>query len=351
MSFVSKFKKISYSDIIKKFHHPQNSQCSVKRSLASISTEKSSITLTPPKRNKKALRQSVLQIINESKDRRTQLSPVKVKKSLNNSVILTKRKKLEDISFYMKRIYLNKTKHQIGDKENSKLKAKFVDVNNFRHKIIKDYVCGSSKEEIEHAKINYNKIMEYMELEKEFKKKKVLSDAAKFYDNKRFLYSRNEFNNDYAIFNNDEQDTKSSGNSFNGMNEMYVKICVDKINRMKMKKIKEKVKDYADSFKHLDGEYEELDERTARIDPYRINYHNLNRQIDVQILQRYKYDIHNDYLCEKNPNILRQFGRQVEFGVIKGITSTKPKYTKEKFNKTTIIKFKGVTGKYFGFPV
>ena len=46
MSFVSKFKKISYSDIMKKFHHPQNSQLSVKRSLASISTEKSSITFS-----------------------------------------------------------------------------------------------------------------------------------------------------------------------------------------------------------------------------------------------------------------------------------------------------------------
>lgn len=347
-------KKVSFNTNIKKNKSCLNIPSFLKKSIGStISTDKSSKSFCSSK-GRQSIKTKFWKAINEYNDKKNKfslrLSSLKGDDTLRK---IRKRILLNNISSQMKSQYLNKTKRLIGDYDNSKLRPKFIDVNNFRHKIINYYVKGTTREEIEGSKANYKKIIKYMELEKEYKKKTVLAEADKFYEIKNGGSIEKNPANSYFYFQKLEDkpiNHITTNTSFSGENEEYVKERVKCIYNKRLERIKKRSKEYADSFRNLGDEYEELDERTGKIDPYRINYHNLNRFINVQLLQKYHYDSSNDYLCEKSARALKNFGKQVEYTVVQG-TKLKLKGSKKKFNSNTMSKFKGITGKYFGVPV
>lgn len=347
-------KKASFNTNLKKNKSCLNIPNFLKKSLGStISTDKSSGSFSSSK-GRQSIKTKFWKAINEYNDKKNKSSlRLSSLKEDAKSRKLRKRILLNDISCQMKSEYLNKTKRLIGDYDNSKLRPKFVDVNNFRHKIINNYVNGTTREEIEHSKVNYKKIIQYMELEKEYKKKSVIAESERFYEIKNGGSIDKSPGNSYFYFRNLEDRNMNhitTNTSFNGENEEYVKERVKYIYNKRLERIKKRSKEYADSFRYLGDEYEELDEKTGKIDPYRINYHNLNRFINVQILQKYHYDACNDYLCEKSARALKNYGKQVEYSVVQG-RKQKLKNSQRKFNSNTMTKFKGITGKYFGIPV
>ena len=302
-----------------------------------------------PKRRKRT--RSIIQYI-ENGSKRNRRQERKASHYSSRSMDSRTERQVEKNNFELIQKYYQRAKREFGDVDNTRLIRRFRDVNNFRQKVIKDFSSGLTEEELKHAKHNYINILDYIDLENEYQRNVVKKKAKHFYKTRDYMYNENRCAQkkmlvDYShlhhtlTFNNEEQI----------YDDDYTSRCVEHLNERNLEQIKKQGKEFADAFKYIGQEYQPIDPNISKYDPLRINYHNLSRKIKVRLLQKHYYDVDYDVLYEHSPKKLRDMGREIEMEVLRKVKKLQPKNTKEKFNKITNMKFKGVIGKYFGVPV
>ena len=161
--------------------------------------------------------------------------------------------------------------------------------------------------------------------------------------------NRNSFNNISRIINNplkySKKDAKIS--SYN-LNEISIKDCHKIYNRNRMKRIKARSRDYANSLAELNYmQYEPMNQTYMKV-----NDNNLKRVIKISEIKKYKHNLQDDDLLLYNPKLLRDkiyktqmnyyhsyFNKECHFNFIK-----------KKFRPQTIRKFSYIKDSYFGIP-
>ena len=226
-----------------------------------------------------------------------------------------------------------------------------LSVNNFRNKVMSNGLNGTTQQQISNAKESYNSILEQIELHhnNEILRLKNIS--------KRFNQTKSFFNPIYSIKKSSFNIKKNKINNTNKhllkpISEEYIKERLACINELKLKRIKHKGKVFADSFKSIISQYQDISNYDKQMYPMNIHYQNLFRKIQTMLIQEKFYNIHDDDLCENDPNMVRQFGYDVSQEVINRIACMEHRALKKKhFKNKTLIKYNGLNGKLFGMPV
>ena len=223
-----------------------------------------------------------------------------------------------------------------------------LSVNNFRNKVMSNGLNGTTQQQISNAKESYNSILEQIELHhnNEILRLKNIS--------KRFSQTKSFFNPIYSIKKSSSNIKKNKINNNNNkqllkpISEEYIKERLACINELKLNRIKHKGKVFADSFQSIIPQYQDISNYDKQIYPMNIHYQNFQ----TMLIQEKFYNIHDDDLCENDPNMIRQFGYDVSQEVINRIACMEHRALKKKhFKNKTLIKYNGLNGKLFGMPV
>ena len=222
-----------------------------------------------------------------------------------------------------------------------------LSVNSFRNKIMSNGLNGNTKEEISNAKESYNSILEQIELHHDMEILRLKGISKRFNQTKAF------FNSICSVKKSNPKKTKSNNHKQSKpINDEYIKERLAHLNELRLKRIKHKGKVFADSFRSIIPKYQAISNYEKQMYPMNIHYQNFFRKIQAMLIQEKFYNIHDDDLCENDPNMIRQFGYDVSQEVINQIACMDNRALKKKHFKTkTLIKYNGLNGKLFGMPV
>ena len=204
-----------------------------------------------------------------------------------------------------------------------------LSVNSFRNKVMSNGLNGNTKEEISNAKESYNSIIEQIELHQSMEILRLKNIS------KRFNQTKSLFSSVSAVKKHNARKSKSNNNKqLKPISEEYIKERLAHVNELKLKRIKHKGKVFADSFKSIITKYQHISDYDKQMYPNNIHYHNLFRKIQAMLIQKKFYNMHDDDLCENDPNTVRQFGYDVSQEVINRIACMDHRSLKKKHFKS-----------------
>ena len=130
--------------------------------------------------------------------------------------------------------------------------------------------------------------------------------------------------------------------------ESLVKDFYKIYNKNKIKKIKERSKDYADSIAELNYmQYEPMNQYYMNV-----NNNNLERAIKINVIKKYMHNVQDDDLLIYNPKVLRDeiLKTQMKSYKVNFNKTYNFNFIKQKFRSQTIRKFAYIKDSYFGIP-
>ena len=125
-------------------------------------------------------------------------------------------------------------------------------------------------------------------------------------------------------------------------------------NSKELNKIKQRSSDYVNSlFEINDYPYDEFETYNINDNQGLISRHNLSRAIKVNTINKYLYNLEDDYLLLHNPKKLKEEIKKVQIECNKNNYRTYYNFSflRKNLRKETIIKFNHIKDSRFGFPV
>ena len=273
-------------------------------------------------------------------------------------IFCSKIKTNEEINIEMNEKFKKKTK-EIKFKNNLiTFNLKINDPNFIRNKIIrefKDYDYYSDSI-LAQKKLKHEKIIDYMEKQKNYKFQqiknnldlfdKIKNNSKNYSINQIKLFKKNQKNNSTISLKRNKYLLSNSNLDFSRENE--VKEHINNIKKINIKNARKKSILLSESLTHINSlPYEKINKNIKKDFIY--NYNNLNRKIRVININKITYDKdYDDFLYEYNHNLLKQECKNINFKIITKFKNNFTKFIKNKFKLSTEHKYSHILGKFLG---
>lgn len=252
-----------------------------------------------------------------------------------------KKKKKKDLSREMSDEFLLKIR-------NAKEPGVQITIKNFKKQLMRDFEDDYMNNP-SNSKRYYEKQDEILHYQKEKMKK----------DSMLLIKNFNERKNATPFFSrlNRSKSTRhqsSLGLSSFDLSDLMYRQSKKKYEEETLKKIKLNSKEISEAILHLDSkEYQKFHSSSERFKVANsnlpsINCANLERKIKIYNISKYHFDLDTDDLCEKNGTLLKKLLSQNEEVNTKLRYLGKPSYIKHRLKNSTIQKYAGFSGTFFG---
>ena len=336
------------------------------KSFGSFSTGRKKLTYLPSSKSLCCLKKEMGKTGYSSRTNfHKQKSKIKYKNPLLSKIkgIISKSQSCKLLPFSTKREKINKNDRlsiQMSERVLESLRDNYyqsfphkniVKEDYFRNNLLRDYKNG--KGEVEAKKIKENSKNKYEELNDilHHKQKKQIKQSYILINIFEERKKRKEglFNLPPAL-----QKTSSKRSQLTPTPQKKREKIDESLNKYYEYRTKKKVdiaNQIADEILDLNcDEYEELKciSGIVNCSTKLLSEKNLKRKIKLHNIEQKHFDYENDLICEKNVPLLKTLLKTSEIETVAKTKNVLPKFLKKKLKNTTIKKFSGLCGKFFG---
>ena len=296
--------------------------------------------------------------IKKNKNYKNYLNPHYNENIIYEKIFCSKIKTKEEINLEMDKKFKIKTEGQKFKKNFSTINLKINDPNYIRNIIIRDFKDYDyySDSILAKKKLKYEKIIDFMEEQKNYKIQKIKnnldlfdkikSNSKNYSINQIKLLKKNKRNNSTISIKRNKYLLSNSNLNFSKENE--VKKHINIIKKINIKNARKNSALLSESLTHINSlPYEKINKNIKKDFIY--NYNNLNRKIRVININKISYDKdYDDFLYEYNHNLLKEECKNINFKIIKKFKNNFTKFIKNKFKLNTEQKYGFLLGKFLG---
>lgn len=263
----------------------------------------------------------------------------------------TKREKInknERLSIQMSEKLLENIR---GNYYQSMPQKNVIKEDHFRNKVLRDYKSGGgsfeAKKLIENSKNKYDELNDVLL----HKQKKQINKSYILINN--FEEKKNKKDGLFSLLPalQKTQNKKRQLTSTPQKKRLNIDESLNKYYEYRTKKKVDVAKQIAEEILEINcDEYEELKciSGIVNCSTKLLSEKNLKRKIKLHNIEQKHFDYENDLLCEKNVPLLKELLKTSEIETVAKTKDVLPKFLKKKLKNTTIKKFNGLCGNFFG---